>query len=262
MTDSFIKLAMGQMLVEGGAPETNLSRAESMIADAAAQGCRGIVLPECLDLGWTHACVPQRAEPIPGPRSERLAAAARQAGIFVTAGLTERAEDHIYNAAVLIDPDGRIVLKHRKITVLDIARHVYAIGDRLAVADTDIGRVGLNICADNWPRCLHIGRSLGAMGAKLLVSPSAWAVPADHDNDREPYGQEWHDSYSTLAKEFGMTVVGVSNVGPIAGGPWDGRKCIGRSLAVGPDGQVLALGPYGISAETLLTVEVPILPTD
>ena len=48
----------------------------------------------------------------------------------------------------------------------------------------------------------------------------------------------------------------MSNVGWLTAGPWKGRKCIGRSLAVGPGGEVLALGPYGEGAEELIVIEV------
>jgi hypothetical protein len=53
-----------------------------------------------------------------------------------------------------------------------------------------------------------------------------------------------------------MTVIGVSCVGWLTGGPWKGRKCIGNSLAVGPGGRTLAVGPYGVDAEALTVVEV------
>ena len=52
-----------------------------------------------------------------------------------------------------------------------------------------------------------------------------------------PYGKLWRDSYTELARLYDVTVIGVSNVGPITGGPWAGRKCIGCSLAVGPGGE-------------------------
>ena len=107
-------LGMGQMLVEGGDVEANLRRATHMIQEAARQGCRIVVLPECLDLGWTYPGARELAQPIPGAFSERLCDAARRAQIYVVAGLTERAHDRIYNAAILIDPKGDILLKHRK----------------------------------------------------------------------------------------------------------------------------------------------------
>lgn len=260
MPNTRIKLAMGQMLVEGGRRDENLGRAAALIHKAAAERCRILVLPECLDLGWTHPSARPLAEPIPGGPSDRLARAAREGGIYVVAGLTERAEDRIFNAAVLIDPDGTILLKHRKINVLDIAQDLYATGDRLSVAHTPLGTIGVNICADNFPDSLCLGHALARMGAQVLLSPSAWAVDADHDPVAQPYGGLWKGAYATLARLYEMPVVGVSSVGRITAGPWQGRKCIGCSLAVGPSGQTLAEGPYGETAEALIAVEIEISP--
>lgn len=89
----------------------------------------------------------------------------------------------------------------------------------------------------------------------MILSPSAWAVDADHDNARDPYGKIWLDAYTELARLYDVTVIGVSNVGRLTAGPWKGLKCIGCSLAVGPDG-VLARGPYGEAAEAVTVVEV------
>ncbi|SRR5579884_745531 len=254
-------LAIGQMRVEGGAVEANLQRAMHMIAAAGEQGCQIVVLPECLDLGWTHPAARELAQPIPGRHSDILAQAARQARIYVVAGLTERAGDRIYNAAVLTSPDGAILLKHRKINELEIAHDLYSIGDSLSVAHTPLGTIGIPICADNFPSSLALGHSLARMGAQLLLSPSAWAVDADHDNAKEPYGALWRSAYTTLATLYNMTVVGVSNVGWLSAGPWQGRKCIGCSLAIGPGGVVLAEGPYGESSEGLIVVPIEVAPS-
>jgi predicted amidohydrolase/peptidoglycan/xylan/chitin deacetylase (PgdA/CDA1 family) len=248
---------MGQLQVEPGDREGNLARAEAMVARAAAAGCALVVLPECLDLGWAHESARTQAQPVPGPTTDRLAAAAREHGVMVAAGVTELSEDGtVHNAAVLLSATGDLLLHHRKVNELEIARHLYAHGDRLGVARTPIGVVGLDICADGFGSAGAIGRALGLLGAQLLVSPSAWAVPADHDEGREPYGDLWRDSYAALAREHRMAVVGVSNVGPVVGGAWDGRRCIGRSLAVGPDGEVLAVGPA--DEEALVVVDVPL----
>lgn len=255
-----IKVGMGQMCVVGGEPETNLARAEAIIAEAAAQGCDLIVLPECLDLGWTHPRARNMAEPIPGPRAERLCRAAKASGIMVAAGLTEQADKRIFNSAILISPQGELILHHRKINILEIAQDLYSIGDRLGVVETPLGTIGLNICADNFPSSLALGHSLARMGAQLIVAPSAWAVVADHDNEQNPCRRIWMESYTELARLYDITVIGVSNVGWIRGGPWDGRQCIGYSLAVGPGGKKLAEGKYGVDAEELITVDVPIIP--
>jgi len=250
---------MGQMLVEGGEVSQNLKRAVQMIERAAEQGCAIVVLPECLDIGWTDPAARDLARPIPGPHSAVLCQAAQQAQIYVVAGLTERVEDRIYNAAILVSPEGEILLKHRKINVMDIAQDLYATGDSLAVAQTPLGTIGLNVCADNFPNSLTLGHSLARMGAQILLSPSAWAMEPDHDNNQEPYGDLWKGSYTTLAKLYDMTIVGVSNVGWLRGGPWQGYKCIGCSLAVGPGGHVLVQGPYGEAAEQLIIVPVEIV---
>ena len=261
MTDEHrIKLAMGQMLVEGGQPQENLARSVEMISQASRQGCQIVVLPECLDLGWAHPAARELAAEIPGPTSRALCRAAAEAGLYVVAGLTERASSRIYNAALLIDPRGQVLLKHRKINLLDIEQGIYCTGDRLAVVETALGMIGMNICADNFPDSLVLGHSLARMGAHILLSPSAWAVPAEHDPVVEPYGALWEDSYRSLAGLYEMPVVGVSNVGWISGGPWSGRKCIGCSLTMGADGAVLAKGAYGVDAQELIIVEIPLRP--
>ena len=229
-----------------------------MIRRAAEAGSDVAVLPECLDLGWTFPGAPDLAQPIPGPSSELLSEVARECRIHVVAGLTERAGPRLHNAAVLVSPEGRILLHHRKINLLPGVETVYATGDRLGVARAAGAVVGVNICADNFPDSLELGGSLARMGAEVLLSPCAWAVDADHDNAADPYGSLWRGSYGALAARYGLAVAGVSNVGRITGGPWAGRKCIGCSLAMGASGAVLAEGPYGDQAEAVIPVEVPL----
>jgi predicted amidohydrolase len=261
MDSKRFKLGMGQMLVEGGRADENLARARRMVRDAAHQQCEIIVLPECLDLGYTYPGAREVAQPIPGKYSDVLCDAARESHLYVVAGLTERAGDRVYNAALLISPDGTILLKHRKINILTIAQDIYSTGNSLSVVETPLGTIGVNICADNFPDSLVLGHSLARMGARILLSPCAWAVKPDHNNSDEPYGEMWRRSYTTLAKLYEITVVGVSYVGLINEGVWKGRKIIGCSFAVGPGGIILAQAPYGESAETLLVTEVETKPS-
>ncbi len=253
-----LRIGMAQTLVVPGEADANLDRAAAAIAAAATERCDAVVLPETLDLGWSWPDAPRHAQPIPGAATDRLAEAARTAGVTVVAGLTERDGDRTYNAAVVIGPDGAILGHHRKIHELDFARAVYSPGTTLAVAPTPLGTLGVDICADNAYESLALGRALAAMGAEILLSPCAWAVPPDFDNDARAYGDEWITAYGALARETGMPVVGVSNVGPVVGGEWDGWRCIGASLAVGSDGEVLAQLPFGDDAEALLALDVPL----
>ena len=251
------KLAMIQMQVLGGEKERNLNHAVGLIEQAAKQGAGLALLPECLDLGWTHPSSTILADAIPdGYTCRRLKKAAADYHIHVCAGLTERAGERVYNAAILIDDLGEVILKHRKINELDIGRKYYSTGDRLNVIDTSFGRIGLMICADGFAKDEVLSRSLCRMGAEVILSPCAWAVKDNHDNTTNPYGDFWREVYVPVAREFSITIVGVSNVGAITGGPWKGRKCIGNSLAIGPNGKDIIQGPYGINAETIILIDI------
>ena len=251
------KLALAQMRVEGGEKANNLRRAVDHIAIAASNGAQVVVLPEAINLGWTHSAAVTEADEIPnGLSCSTLRDAARQHKTYVCAGLVERAGEYCFNSAVLIDPQGEVILHHRKLNELEIAHDFYAQGDRLAVAQTPLGTLGVMICADAFARGQIVSRTLGLMGADIILSPCAWAVPADHDNEKEPYGKLWLDNYCPAARDFRLWIVGVSNVGWLTDGPWKGRKCIGCSLVVGPGGQPVLKGPYGVDAEEMLYVNI------
>jgi predicted amidohydrolase len=250
-------LALIQMRVVGGSKASNLQRALQRIDRAVDGGARLLLLPEAMDLGWTDDSARTHAEPIPGGTPfTQLADAARRHGVYICAGLTERAGAQVYNAAVLLGPEGKLLLHHRKLNELEIGHSYYDQGDRLGVAHTSLGTIGLMICADAFAPGQTISRTLGLMGADLILSPSAWAVPADHDPQREPYGQLWIDHYAPVARTFRLWIASASNVGPIHTGPWKGRKCIGCSLVVGPDGNPVTRGPYGENADAILQVSV------
>jgi predicted amidohydrolase len=251
------KVALIQMRVVGGNKPENLRHARDMMAEAAGQGAAILVLPEAMDLGWTHPASRTEAEPVPGGMPYRvLAEAAVRHGVLVCSGLTEAEEGRVFNSAVLIDRRGNLLCKHRKLNELAVGHDLYDQGDRLGVARTELGTLGLMICADGFAKDHVLSRSLGYMGAGVILSPCAWAVAGDHDNTQEPYGDTWRNAYMPVAREFAMWIAGVSNVGAIAAGPWAGRKCIGCSLVIGPDGQEVLQGPYGVDAETILYVDV------
>ncbi|MDZ4404257.1 carbon-nitrogen hydrolase family protein [Prosthecobacter sp.] len=251
------KLALAQMPVIGGRVEENLRCASQSIAQAAAAGAAIVLLPEALDCGWCHSSALAAAGSIPdGNACLRLREAAKSHHIHVCAGLIERADDQLFNSAVLISPEGEVLLHHRKLNELAMAHHLYACGDCLAVAHTPLGTLGLMICADGFAPGQSISRALGMMGAQIILSPCAWAVPPDHDNVKEPYGQLWLDHYGVVAKEFGLWIAGASNVGLVSEGEWSGHKCIGCSLVMAPDGKPALSGPYGVDADGLLLVDI------
>ncbi len=112
------------------------------------------------------------------------------------------------------------------------------------------------ICADGFAPGQSISRALGLMGAELILSPCAWAVPPGHDNAANPYGQLWIDNYGPVACDFHLWIAGCSNVGPIQSGPWSGHNCIGCSMVIDPSAIRVASASYGVAAEEVLYHEI------
>jgi hypothetical protein len=100
-----------------------------------------------------------------------------------------------------------------------------------------------------------LGAGLYQLGARAIFSPCAWAVPPDFDPELTPYGALWHRSYEALTGSRDLAIFAASNVGQVVGGPWDGHRCIGSSLAMGRGATVLGTGPFGVDAEALVRVE-------
>jgi predicted amidohydrolase len=255
-TKRTVKVAMIQMKVVGGQLDENLARAELLVREAAAKGAAIAVLPECMDLGWTHPSSLVKATAIPnGEVFARLSKLARKHSIFICSGLTERDGDKVYNAAVLIDNKGKLLMRHRKINELDIGKPYYSTGDRINVVDTSLGRIGLMICADASLEDRSIITSLARMEPNIILSPSAWAVPPGYDNIKEPYGALWRNAYQPVSQNFGVYIISASNVGMMNDGPWKGWDCIGASLAFDNKGNEMLQCPYGVAAETIMYID-------
>lgn len=247
-----LRIGLGQLLVEGGEPTRNLARAIALIGRAAGESCDFVLLPETLDFAWTHPSALREAQPIPGPFSDQLCTAAAQHGLYVCAGLTERGADgRNYNAAILIDPQGRIILKYHKINLLTVEQPFYAVGQTLNVVDTPFGKIGVNICADNYPDALPIGHTLARMGAEFILAPASWTVDYAVTEEQDPYREKWLQPFSLLARLYNVVVVSTTSVGYIVGGPYEGMKSVGCSLAVDAHG-VQVRGPFNEFASELV----------
>jgi predicted amidohydrolase len=255
VTTNLVRIGMCQLLVEGGEPERNLERAASMVRNAARAGCQIALLPEALDLGWTHPSAKSEAAPIPGERSDLFCDLAREYGIHICCGLTEQDGADVYNTAILVDDRGKIILVYRKINELTVGHEFYSVGRTLSVVKTAFGLVGVNICSDNYYDAMEIGHVLGRMGAQLILSPSAWTVDYSYTEQLNPYGQKWFKPIHTLASLYDMMFVTTTSVGVIVGGPYEGKKMVGCSLAVNRDG-ICKQGSYNEFASELVVVDL------
>lgn len=250
-----MKLALGQLLVEGGEPDRNFQRAEKMIKMASERACDIILLPETIDFAWTHPSSLVECLPIPGTYSDLFCKWAMQYGIYICVGLTEKSENGHYNSALFIDSNGEIILKHRKINLLEVEFPFYNVGQKLEVVDTPFGKIGVNICADNYGDALHIGHTLARMGAQIILSPSSWTVDYHVTEIDEPYYEKWIRPFHLLASMHEIVVASATSVGYIVGGPYEGKKSIGKSLVVDKNG-ILAEGAFNEFAGDLQMIDI------
>ncbi len=246
---------MAQLLVEGGEPERNLERAEILIRRAKNKNADIVLLPEVLDLAWTHPSAFNEAEPVPGKVSNFFSSLAAELKIWLCLGLTELENDKRYNTALLIDDNGAIIHKYHKINLLEVEHPFYEVGNSLSVVQTPFGKIGINICADNYFDSTHIGHALARMGAQIILSPSSWTVDHFITEEMDPYKDKWIKPLTTLAKLYEIPVVSTTSVGYIVGGPYEGKKMIGCSLAVSKDGSYVQ-GEFNEFAGDLKVVEL------
>ena len=142
-----------------------------LVDQAGAQGCDIICLGEGLNLvGVTEAIYSDVAEPIPGPTTEMLGKLAKKHGMYIVGALGELENHAIYNTAVLIDRQGRVAGKYRKVQLPreEIESGVTP-GNSLPVFDTDFGRIGMMICWD--VQFVDPARALAVQGAEIIFLP-------------------------------------------------------------------------------------------
>lgn len=131
-----------------------------------------VCLGEEIILAGTTKGYAGAAEEIPGPSTHRLGESARKYGMYIVAGLTERAGHAIYNTAVLIDRHGNLAGKYRKVFLpREEIEGGIAPGDSYPVFDTDFGRIGIMLCWDD--EYVDPARALAIQGAEILFLPTA-----------------------------------------------------------------------------------------
>jgi nitrilase len=240
--------------------EATVQKSVSLVREAASGGARLIAFPETFvptypEWVWRlspwdgpssalYARLLEQSVEVPGPATDALGRAARQAKAYVSIGVNERdpAGSTIYNTQLYFGPDGSILGKHRKLMPTGAERLVWGYGDgsTLDVWETPFGRVGGLIC---WENYMPLARA--AMYAKGI---DVW-VASTWDDD-----PTWVSTLQHIAKEGRVHVVGVNSVIRATDVPadvpgyeavWkddDGWMSRGRSAIVRAGGEVLA-GP-------------------
>jgi nitrilase len=256
--------------------EASTAKAVRLFGEAAAAGARLVLLPEAfipayprgLGFGmvvgsrsaegrelWRRYC--DQAVDVPGPVTEALGAACREAGIVGAIGVVEResqgSRGTLYCTLLVFGPDGRLIHVHRKLKPTGSERLIWGEGDgsSLIVRETPVGRVGGLICWENYMPAARM--ALYAQGVELYLAPTA--------DPRET----WHATLRHIACEGRCFVLAANQFTTKAMFPDDLRDspelaaqpevmCRGGSAIVGPLGDVLA-GPL-YDREGMLTAEL------
>lgn len=233
---SNVRVAMCQTVCLDGDRIGNLARAEQAVEEAAKAGAQIACLPETSILGWVNPDAHNRAHPIPGPDSEKLCAMARKYGVFISIGLAEKDGEHLYDTLLLIDRDGQILAKHRKMNILtELMTPPYTPGQRISSVDTPFGKIGLLICADT--HNAHILTSMTELTPKLVVVPYGYAATEDM---WPGHGKALENVVTNAAKTIGAPVIGTNVVGEITHGPWFGMTYGGHSVTADKTGRIVA----------------------
>ncbi len=234
-----------------GGPAEVWARIEAGLRQARAEGADLAVLQELHNgpyfCQWENAAEFARAEPIPGPSTERLGALAQELSLVIVGSLFERRAAGLYhNTAVVIERDGRLVGRYRKMHIPDdpgfYEKYYFTPGDLgFAPIDTSVGRLGVLVCWDQWYP--EAARLMALADADMLVYPTAIGFdPRDNEAEKGRQKEAWELIQRAHAVANGLPVLAVNRCGhePDPSGTTPGITFWGGSFVCGPQGEWLA----------------------
>jgi len=246
-------------------PEANIKKLIHNIELLAKQGAQLVVLQELHNSLYfcqtEDTDIFDLAEPIPGPSTEHFGEVARRLGIVIVTSLFEKRAPGIYhNTAVVLEKDGSIAGKYRKMHIPDdpayYEKFYFTPGDLgFQPIDTSVGRLGVLVCWDQWYP--EAARLMALAGADMLIYPTAigWES-TDPEDEKQRQTDAWVISQRGHAVANGLPVISVNRVGHEAdpSGHTKGIQFWGNSFVAGPQGEFLAQA--GNEQEENLLVEV------
>jgi len=240
--------------------EDNKQRLAEKIRKVAQAGAELVVLQELHN--GLYFCQEEnvqifdQAEPIPGPSTEFYGALAKELGVVIVTSLFERRATGLYhNTAVVLEKDGTIAGKYRKMHIPDdpgyYEKFYFTPGDLgFEPIQTSVGRLGVLVCWDQWYP--EAARLMALAGAELLIYPTAIGYdPNDTKDEQERQRMAWQTVQRGHAVANGLHVVTVNRVGDEDGVPfW------GTSFVAGPQGELLYEAPNDQETETVVEVDM------
>ena len=244
----------------------NMTKSIAQIRIAAQQGAKLVVLQE-LHRGL-YFCQQEiadnfdLAETIPGPSTQVLGALAQELDIVIVASLFEkRAVGLHHNTAVVIERDGSIAGKYRKMHIPDdpgyYEKFYFTPGDLgFQPIQTSVGKLGILVCWDQW--FPEAARLMAMAGAELLIYPTAIGWSPDEDADEKVRQRDaWITVQRAHAIANGLPVISVNRVGhesDPAGGV--GLDFWGSSFVTGPQGEFLFSASVDQEETQVVTVDL------
>lgn len=227
----------------------NIVRLAEGVADLAKRGAELVVLQELHNS--LYFCQEERvdnfdlAEPIPGPSTQLFGELAQTYGVVIVTSLFERRAPGVYhNTAVVIDRDGTIAGKYRKMHIPDdpayYEKFYFTPGDLgFHPIDTSVGRLGVMVCWDQWYP--EAARLMALQGADILIYPTAIGYESsDTPEEQQRQRRAWQTVQRGHAVANGLPVVAVNRVGHEAdpSGQTNGITFWGTSFVAGPQGEL------------------------
>ena len=229
----------------------NIEKLKVNIRKAAREGAELVVLQELHN--GLYFCQTEDtsmfdlAETIPGPSTETFGALAKELGIVLVLSLFEKRAPGLYhNTAVVLEKDGTIAGKYRKMHIPDdpayYEKFYFTPGDLgFEPINTSVGRLGVLVCWDQWYP--EAARLMAMRGAEMLIYPTAigWES-SDTDDEKARQLNAWIISQRAHAVANGLPVISVNRVGHESdpSGQTNGIQFWGNSFVAGPQGEFLA----------------------
>jgi N-carbamoylputrescine amidase len=247
----------------GPDPAENFKHTVSRISEAAKTGARIICLQELFRTHYFCQVEDHKyfafAEEIPGPSTEALGKVAAGHGVVIVASLFERRAAGLYhNTAAIIDADGRLLGKYRKMHIPDdplfYEKFYFTPGDLgFRAWQTRFGKIGVCVCWDQWYP--EAARLTALQGAQILFYPTAigW-----HPAEKAAHGARQHSSWETIQRSHaianGCYVAAVNRIGHEAPDGGAGLEFWGQSFVADPAGEIVKKA--AVDREENLIVEV------
>ena len=251
----------------------NMRRLAASVEQLAQEGAQLVVLQELHNS--LYFCQTEDvanfdlAEPIPGPSTQFYGELAKRLGVVIVTSLFERRSAGLYhNTAVVIERDGTIAGKYRKMHIPDDPAYYekcyFTPGDLgFRPIDTSVGRLGVLVCWDQWYP--EAARLMALQGAEILIYPTAIGYePSDVEEEQQRQRTAWTTVMRGHAVANGLPVVAVNRVGfePSPVGKTEGQACSGgiqfwgSSFVAGPQGELLWQGSDSEEALRLFDIDL------